>query len=273
MQRATVLASLGLALALLGGAGCQPAEKEQAHLVLTGSRDMAPLVREIAQRFEAAHPGVLVHVQPSSSEKGLADVRVGLADLGMVARPLRADEGALHAVLLGTDAIVLVVNKSNPVSSLTENQVRELFLRQLTDWRSVGGSERPVILVGRPPGHAIRGVFRQHFHIETSSVRPDQTAATGPQALQAVSNLPGALAYASLAEVEKAVSSGLSVRPLCLAGVAATQANVASGAYPLTRPCYLVARSPASTVSEVLELVHSPEVQALARAHGLVPGP
>jgi ABC-type phosphate transport system substrate-binding protein len=54
------------------------------------------------------------------------------------------------------------------------------------------------------------------------------------------------------------------VRALAIDGVDPTAAAVRAGAYPLGRPMYLVARSPAApAVEALLAVVRSPEGQAI----------
>src|SRR2546423_13468121 len=126
MSRAGWVVAWGLALA---GAGCRQAGPESRNLVLTGSNTMAPLVRDIAQRFEAEHPGVHVNVQGVGSERGIADVQQGLADAGMVGRALRPEEVGLYTFPIGRDGFAFLVHKENPVAALTDTQVVNVYTR------------------------------------------------------------------------------------------------------------------------------------------------
>lgn len=76
-------------------------------VVITGSSTVAPLVAEIAKRFEQHHPGVRVDVQSGGSSRGISDARSGLADIGMVSRALKPDEADLNAATIAMDGVVL----------------------------------------------------------------------------------------------------------------------------------------------------------------------
>src|SRR5262249_15722172 len=89
-----VVSSLLLAVTC---SGCRQQEQNLRNLVLTGSSAMVPLLRDIGKRFESSHPGVRIDVQASSSTRGVADARQGLADIGMVARSLKPEEAMLYA--------------------------------------------------------------------------------------------------------------------------------------------------------------------------------
>ncbi len=72
--------------------GCQPATDK---LVITGSSTIAPLMAELAERFEA-QTGIQVDVQSGGSGRGISDVRQGLADFGMVSRALKTGRAGPH---------------------------------------------------------------------------------------------------------------------------------------------------------------------------------
>lgn len=42
------------------------------------------------------------------------------------------------------EAFVFIVNADNPVNSLTEQQVRDIFSGAITNWRAVGGDDQEI---------------------------------------------------------------------------------------------------------------------------------
>lgn len=80
-----------LALLSLGASTClalqsrskppEVANKPQGKLVLTGSSTVAPLVAEIAKRYEMEHPEARIDVQTGGSSRGITDVCQGTADI------------------------------------------------------------------------------------------------------------------------------------------------------------------------------------------------
>src|SRR5690554_2512410 len=108
------------ALLTMSLAGCSADSATTGHpdelsgrLTLTGSSTVAPLVTEIAKRFEQRHPGVRIDVQTGGTGKGIADVRRGVADIAMASRPLASDEADLTAHRIAADGVGLIVHKSN----------------------------------------------------------------------------------------------------------------------------------------------------------------
>ncbi|HYI01465.1 substrate-binding domain-containing protein, partial [Hyalangium sp.] len=111
---------VGVALLLLAVTGCKSEKSGQASkLTLTGSSTIAPLMSEVAKRFEAQNPGIRVDVQTGGSSRGASDARQGLADIGMVSRDLKADEADLEAHAIALDGVAIIVHGTNPITSLT----------------------------------------------------------------------------------------------------------------------------------------------------------
>lgn len=265
MRRACVVVA-GALLAL--GAGCDKAPPAGESVVLSGSRSMVPLMRDVADRFMAGRPDVRVNIEPTGSDRALLDTRQGLADVGLLGRALRADEGGLRAHLLARDGLAIIVHHSNSARGLSAAQVATLYKRGLAGWKDLGGSDRPVKLVGLAEGHAAREVFLDHFHLDRGRVTADLTVGSSEQAVEAVATAPSAVAYASVG----ACRGSQSVRPLPLGGVAATLENVARGDYPLVRPLMLLTRErPPASARAFLDFARSAAVHDLVRKHGFVP--
>ena len=121
--------------------GCSSAASPP-RLTLTGSSSVAPLAGEIARRFEASHPGVRIDVQTGGSSRGLADLRRGSADIGMVSRALNSSEADLQATTIALDGVAVIVNSSNPVQTLTDEQIRGIFTGRIATGRSWAAAPR-----------------------------------------------------------------------------------------------------------------------------------
>lgn len=75
----------------------------------------------------------------------------GNADIIFVAQPSggqkkRAEESGVTLIYtpFAREAFVFIVNADNPVNSLTEQQVRDIFSGAITNWRTVGGNDQEI---------------------------------------------------------------------------------------------------------------------------------
>jgi len=237
--------------------GCQRPERKVRNLVLTGSSCMTPMMRDLGKRFQESHPDVHVDVQSRGSSHGATDARQGLADIGMVARPLKPDESMLHATPIARDGMCLIVHRTNPVKSLSDDQVIRMYTRGVSNWKEVGGPDRPITLVQMAEGRAILELFLDHFKLKSTQIRADALVQDSDQAVQAVAGRPGAIAYVSCSRSES-VGENVPIRALSSGGIAPSMEQVRNGTYPLSRSLNLVTREePGSLAREFIDFARS----------------
>jgi phosphate transport system substrate-binding protein len=276
MTRTRCLIVCGL---LLGsaGLGCRPPERKVQNLVLTGSAGMTPLLREMGKRFEESHPDVHVDVQARGSTSGAADARQGLADIGMVARNLKPDETMLHATPIARDGVCFLVHRSNPVASLRDDQIVSMYTGSVSNWKQVGGPDRPITLVQLAEGQvqgqgpALLELFLDHFKLKSTQIRADAIVQNSEQGIQAVAERPGAIGYVSCSRAE-GVGENVPIRVLSAGGITPTTEHVRDGTYPLSRPLNLVTRDePKGLAKEFIDFARSNAAVDLIEKHHYVP--
>jgi phosphate transport system substrate-binding protein len=263
------------ALCLLSSAMLmQTAAAAESRLVITGSSTVAPLVLEIAKRFESRNPGVRIDVQSGGSSRGIADARSGVAQIGMVSRALKADEGDLVAHTIAMDGIALIVHRSNPVSRLTDEQVRAVYRGEVSNWRDVGGPQRPITVVNKAEGRSTLELFLQHFGLKNSEVRAQVVIGENQQGIKTVAGNPGAVGYVSIGTADYEAAHGAAIRPLPMAGVEASVESVRGGRFPLSRPLNLVtAGRPGALEQRFIVFAQSKAVDDLIQAQYFVASP
>jgi phosphate transport system substrate-binding protein len=251
-------------------AGCQRQEPTVRNLVLSGSTGMVPLLRDIGKRFEADHSGVRVDVQGGGSTRGVSDARQGLADIGMVARSLKPDEAMLNATPIARDAVCLIVNRTNPVEKITDDQIVRMYTRGVSSWKPIGGLDMPIVLIHMSDGHALLDLFLDYFKLRSTQIRADALIQDSEQGIQAVATRPGAVAYVSCSRAQ-AVGENVPVRALALNGITPTIEHVRDGTYPLARPLLLVTReAPKELAAEFIDFARSNAVLDLIQQYHYV---
>ena len=244
----------------------------QGKLTVTGSSTVAPLAAEIAKRFEQLHPNVRVDVQTGGSGKGIADARVGVADIGMASRALKADESDLVAHQIAADGVGLIVHESNSMESLAPEEVIAIYTDQINDWQEVGGQQKEITVVHKAEGRATLEVFLKHFDIENPSVKADVIVGDNEHGVKTVAATQGAVGYVSVGTAEADIEQGVPIRLLPLEGVEASTANVANGRFPMSRPLNLVTSgTPSELALKFIQYCQSPEVHDLVKSQYFVP--
>ena len=255
------------------GSGAAPSRPAQSTEVVrvTGSSTIAPMIAELAAAFERRNLSVRIDVEAGGSSRGLADVRRGTADIGMVSRALRADESDLQGHLFARDGVAMIVHASNPVVDLSREQVIGIFTGMITNWSEVGGPDLRISVVHKADGRSTQEVFLAHFGLRPADVKPHVVIGDNQQGIKTVAGARGAIGYVSIGAAEVAVNEGLALRPLPLDGAPPTTDAVRSGVFPLSRDLVLVTRGPLSgAASSFIDFLRSSEADDTIRGFSFV---
>ncbi|MDF0552266.1 phosphate ABC transporter substrate-binding protein [Kamptonema sp. UHCC 0994] len=237
-------------------------------ITLSGSHTIGSILSEIAKPYETAHPGVKIEVQENATWRGIADVRQGTADIGMVARSMKADEKDLLAFTIAKDGISITLHRDNPVKSLTDKQIVGIYTGKIKNWKEVGGKNVPILVIHRSEGVAALEPFLSYFKLEKSAIRPDVVVTETDELVQAMVGKPQAIGFSSIGVVE----SIKEIKILPINGVAPTNENVSSGKFPITRPLNVVTKNPPSTsVKGFIDFSLSQEAQAIVKQKKFAP--
>ncbi len=241
-------------------------------LLVTGSATMAPLVSAIAKRFQALNPGIDIEVQTGGSGRGLADVRQGKADIGMVARALGAAEQEVKGLPIGRDGVAIVIHRDNPVRALSDAQVTDIYAGRLTNWKQVGGRDASIVTIAADAGRGSSELFEQYFHLSGGTLKPQLVLGDNPQRIKALVENSAAILYTSIGEAERAALAGVPIKLLPTGGVVASSRNIRNGNFPISRPLTLVTRErPTGLTKAFVEYCASSQVTDLIVAYNFVP--
>lgn len=250
----------------------RPGNAASQKLVLTGASTIAPLAGELARRFESLHPGVRVDVQTGGSARGIYDSRKGTADIGMVSRSLKPEEQDLQAHTIAWDGIGIILHASNPVASLSRQQIIDIYSGKIINWNAVGGRDARVTVVNKAEGRSTLELFLTYAKLKNSDIKSHVVIGDNSQGIKTVAGNPNAIGYVSIGAAEYEAGHGVPIKLMPLDGVAATVANVRNGTFPLSRPLNLVTRTlPEGLALEFIEFARSGQVHDLVEAQYFVP--
>ena len=256
---------LSLALCACGGQGA-------GQLTVAGSTTVLPIAEIAAEKFED-ETGIHVLVSGLGSSAGIEAVANGTADIATSSRGLTEEESrpGLETYPVAHDGIAVIVNDANPVSNITLDELRAIYAGRLESWAELGGDDIPILVVNRDEASGTREAFRS---IVMRGEPFDRTAAVLPgtgQVRDVVSRTPGAIGYISIGFVENEFTTS-TVKTLEVDGIEATEANLASGAYPLSRDLFFFTKGPAEgDALEFIDFVRSSAMDETIRDAGYVP--
>ncbi|MDH5324340.1 MAG: substrate-binding domain-containing protein [Gammaproteobacteria bacterium] len=171
---------------------------------------------------------------------------------------------------IALEPILAIVNKDNPVQNLSEEQLRNIFNGKISNWKQVGGEDKPIIVVTRlhcknRPGH-----WRLILPGEDDFVQKRLNVKSAAAMVEKVDRFSGAIGHIGSAWRFKPSDS---VKPLSINGYEPSAANVKSRQYPFFRQLSAVTNSAPS--DDVLRMIRytqtSPTLQDIAKRYSLVP--
>jgi phosphate transport system substrate-binding protein len=264
-------------LALLGLVACgylvptlQPTATAApaGRITFAGSTTLQPLAHELGEAFKERYPEVTLDIAAGGSVVGIEAVHEGTVDIGMASRVLKPEEAegiVQHQVAV--DVIAVVVHASSPVVDLTLQQLRDIYLGNITNWRQVGGADRPIVVVVRGKNSGTRGAFDT---VVLEGLDPNApgalTAVTAGDMAAAVMDNPSAVGYVGFGNLEP------DLKMVAIDGVFPSEETARDGSYPLTRPLSLLTGPLTQPIADVfVAFAQSPDGQQIVETSGWVP--
>lgn len=112
--------------------------KPSGSCVVGGSSSVSPLMEKLIEAYKNVNPNASIELQTSDSTTGMTSAIEGSYDIGMASRELKDDEAAeLESTVIATDGIAVIVNKSNPTDDLSADQVKSIYVGDVTTWDAI----------------------------------------------------------------------------------------------------------------------------------------
>jgi len=108
-------------------------------VVVAGSSSVSPVMEKLKEAYMAVNPNVTIEIQTSDSSTGMSATAQGICDIGMASRALKDSEKeqGLESMEIALDGIAVIVNNANENSGLTKEQVRGIYLGEITNWKDI----------------------------------------------------------------------------------------------------------------------------------------
>jgi phosphate transport system substrate-binding protein len=287
-----ITSRLLLLIALLLGVGCRPVEAGNndtvggaATIQNKGSDTLVNVALAWAEAYRVVRPDIAIVVTGGGTGTGIASLINGTVDIANASREIKDSEreealaNGIEAIqhVVARDAIAIVVHPSNPVSQLTLAQISAIYTGDITNWREVGGEDRPIVLLSRESNSGTHVYFLEEVVRLGNSdsgllFSPETLLLPSSEGITVeVSQNPNAIGYDGLGYVT-AEQKVVAVSQDEFNFVLPTAESVNSGAYPIARSLYMItAGQPQGVVKEYLDWIMSPAAQAIVAELGFVP--
>ena len=278
-----ILILLAIGLVVLG-IGCSVAAAEQKatssqaqSISVKGSDSVLPLAQAEAEEFIKENPGKSVSVTGGGSGVGIAALIDGQVNVATASREMEKDEikkanaNGINPVkyVIAYDGITVIVNPKNPISKLTFDQLRGIYDGSISNWKQVGGEDKPIAVISRDSSSGTYADFKKDIGFK--EYRPDAlTQATTGGIVSEVTQNPNAIGYIGFAYVNK------DIKVLSLdngkGSVLPTPKTILSSEYPISRTLQIYTNGESSGLTkEFRDFMLSQKGQNIVSKVGYIP--
>jgi phosphate transport system substrate-binding protein len=269
-----------------GGSASGPGSSSDVQAIENkGSDTLVNLALAWAEEYTVLRPDVRISVTGGGSGTGIAAMINGTVNIANASRAMKSEEVAAAEengitpveFVVARDAIAVVVNPANPVQQLSIQQISDMYTAKITNWREVGGEDRPIVLLSRESNsgtyvYFLENVVRQADKESNLLFSPDTLLMPSSEGISAeVRQNLNAIGYDGLGYVtpdQKVIAvaqdpGGPHVLP--------SIATVNDGSYPISRPLFMyTAGEPEGEIKTYMDWILG-DGQALVSVLGFVP--
>lgn len=246
--------------------GDQAAQQLSGTLTIAGSTSVQPFSEVLAEKFREKNSQVQINVQGGGSSQGIEAAKSGAADIGSSSRELKEEEKpGLVENKIALDGIAVIVNSANKIGELKMEDVKNIYLGNIKNWKEVGGEDAAITVVCREAGSGTRGAFEE-IVMEKQPVTDKVIIQNSTGAVRTtVAGDPNAIGFVSLASLNK------DVKGLKIDGIEPSVENVKNSSYKISRPfLYLTKEQPTGIAKAFIDFVLSDEGQQVIVDEGAI---
>jgi phosphate transport system substrate-binding protein len=257
-----------------------------AYIENKGSDTIVNLALAWAEKYQVEHPDVRISVTGGGSGTGIAALINKTVDIANASRQIKAEEidqakaNGVEPVehIIARDAIAVIVNPENPVNELTLQQISDIYSGKISNWKEVGGEDRPIVRLSRETNsgthvYFLETVLRLGNKEDKTLFSTDTLLLPSSEGIIAeVRQNPNAIGYDGLGYVPKDLKMIAIAKEAGGAYVLPSVATVNDKTYAVARDLYMYTNGEATgIVKEYLDWILAPEAQQIVVELGFVP--
>ena len=251
-----------------------------------GSDTIVNLALAWAEEYQGINPDVRISVTGGGSGTGIASLINNTVDLANASRKIKqkeidnAQENGVEPIefVIARDAIAVIVNPQNPVDELTLAQISAIYSGEFTNWKEVGGEDRPIVRLSRETNSGTHVYFLEQVlrlgDKENTLLFSTNTLLlpSSEGIIKEVSQNPNAIGYDGLGYVTKEVKVVAVAEQEGGKFILPSAETVNSEDYPIARDLYMYTNGePQGALKLYLDWIFSTEAQKIVTELGFVP--
>ena len=242
---------------------------------INGSTTVLPIAQKVAEAYMKEHPDVSISVSGGGSGNGIKALIDGTTDVATSSRFIK-DKEAQAAIAKGRypvpfavayDCIVPVVHPSNPLQDITIEQLRDIYMGKVKNWKEIGGPDSGIVVISRDTSSGTYEVWEEKVMNKERVYAGALLQASSGAVAQAVAKNKNAIGYVGFGYLNNELK-GLSVN-----GVVGNEQTTLSGQYPISRALFMFTQGwPQGDILNFINYMLNPKTgQTYVKEAGFVP--
>jgi phosphate transport system substrate-binding protein len=202
-------------------------------LRLYATTAMAPVLQDLTQQYSHVYPNFAFETATGDYQMILDKLLTGETPYVLTNHLPDSTSGVL-AWPIGQDGIAVIVHPDNPITGLSTEQLRSIYLGHVSNWSEVEGNNQGMLVISREDGSGTRAEFERLLMGARQTTLSAQIAPSNSAMVESITNSPDAIGYVSMSYLDDRV------RALNIDGYAPTPGNVYNNLYPLRSTMYVM---------------------------------
>ncbi len=253
---------------------------------IKGSDTIVNLSQRLAEEYGKTNKSVEISVTGGGSGTGISALIDNKADIANSSRTIKDSEiqkgkkngNDIKEFTIGIDALSIILNPKNKITSLTIEQIGKIFKGEIVNWKEVGGADMPINLYGRQSNSGTFAFFREHVLQGEYSDKMNSMNGNS-QIVESVKKDISGIGYVGVGYV---VDNGKPINSVKIINVAQKTGetayspvdakNIYSGKYPIARGLQQYTNNkPTGQIKEFIEFELSSAGQSIVKDEGFYP--
>ena len=135
---------------------------EKGILRISGGTAHIPVMKEAAKTIMTFNSDIQIIIAGGGSGAGIKQVGEGLVDIGNSGRKATEAEINKYGLIMhkwAIDGVGPIVNPKNRIKALSSQQLQDIFAGKITNWKVLGGDDKPINVYTRDAASGTRSVF------------------------------------------------------------------------------------------------------------------
>lgn len=268
LLKGIIAASLAISI-VFAVTGCEKKTVSNSTIKISGSTSVSPLMEKEAEFYKKSNKDLDIEIQAIGSSAGIQDTINGVSHIGMSSRNIKEEEksSGLDEKIIAYDGIVIITNNKNTINNLSLEQLKEIYTGKITNWKELGGEDKPIVVVSREDGSGTRTSFQEIVDFKPEEQIENAIITDGNGSIKnIVKSNENAIGYISFEYIDD------TIKPQHIDGVEPTEENVLKNTYKLSRPFIVIYKEENFTQEDkkFLDFILSEDGQNIVKSSGAI---